>query len=218
MYKQLLSKIRKTEKIDFRGTFFYTLYLIRNKYNIYLFNWIIKLLCIIKGVKLGKNVIFNGKPYIIRHPNSTICFGDNCKFNSAKFSIATGPIQPCTFVTVGEHAEIVFGTNSGATGLKIQARSKIVVGKNVLIGYGCTILDNDAHHSDPIKRQNNLIPSRPISIQDNVFIGLHCTILKGVIIGENSVIGANSVVFNSIPENSIAVGNPCKVIMKRNLE
>jgi maltose O-acetyltransferase len=77
-------------------------------------------------------------------------------------------------------------------------------------------LDNDAHHADPTKREMGIIPSRPIIIEDNVFIGLQCVILKGVTIGKNSVIGANSVVFNNVPENSIAVGNPCKVIMRRN--
>jgi acetyltransferase-like isoleucine patch superfamily enzyme len=117
---------------------------------------------------------------------------------------------------MGENSEIVIGDNTGVSGLKIQARSKITIGNNVLIGSGCTIIDNDAHHSDLAKREQGIIPSRPICIEDNVFIGLQCVILKGVTIGKNSVIGARSVVFNSIPENSIAAGNPCKVIIKRN--
>ncbi len=56
--------------------------------------------------------------------------------------------------------------------------------------------------------------SRPITIENNVFIGYNCLILKGVTIGENSVIGANSVVSNSIPKNSIAIGNPCKLVIR----
>lgn len=54
--------------------------------------------------------------------------------------------------------------------------------------------------------------ARSIEIQDNVWIGGGCIILAGVTIGENSVIGAGSVVTRSIPANCVAVGNPCKVI------
>ena len=52
-----------------------------------------------------------------------------------------------------------------------------------------------------------------VSIGDNVFIGMHSTILKGVNIGNNVIIGANSLVNKDIPNNCVAAGNPCKVIM-----
>lgn len=172
-------------------------------------------MCICKGLKLGKNITFNGSPIIRRYPYSTIRFGDNCTFNSAKNSVSIRLDRPCTFVTWDENAEIVIGNNSGVSGTKMQARRKISIGNNVLIGAGCIIIDNDSHHSDPQKRKQNIIPSKPIHIEDNVFIGLQCVILKGVTIGKNSVIGANSVVINDIPENSIAIGNPCKVILRK---
>jgi len=219
MYKELKDKIRKSEKIeiDFRGILFYTLNVIQNKFHIFFYNRIIHLICYCKGVKLGNNVVFNGKPIIHRYPNSSILFGNNCKFNSAKNSISIGLNQPCAFVTLEEKAKIVLGNNTGGSGLRIQARSTITIGNNVLLGSGCTILDNDSHHSDPQKREQNIIPSRPITIEDNVFIGLQCIILKGVTIGKNTTIGAHSVVFNDIPENCIAWGNPCKVVMKKNM-
>lgn len=217
MYKKLKNKIRKSETIDCSGIFFQTLTLLRVYSNILFFNRIIHFVCYIQGVKLGNNIIFNGFPIIHRYPNSFISFGNNCKFNSAKHSISLGLHQTCAFVTSGANAEIVFGNNSGATGLKILAKSKVTIGNNVLIGAGCTIMDNDSHHSNLTKREQNIIPSRPICIEDNVFIGLQCVILKGVTIGKNSVIGARSVVINDIPENSIAIGNPCKVIMKKNV-
>lgn len=219
MYKELKNKINQSEKINFdwSGMFFYALDVIYRKFHIFIFSWVIHFICYCKGVRLGKNITFHGNPTIHRYPNSTIQLGNNCIFNSAKNSVSIGLDQPCSFVTLEENAKIVFGDQSGASGLKIQARSTITIGKNVLIGAGCTILDNDSHHSDPHKREQNLIPSRPINIEDNVFIGLQSVILKGVTIGKNSVIGANSVVFNDIPENSIALGNPCKVIMRKNI-
>ena len=54
---------------------------------------------------------------------------------------------------------------------------------------------------------------RGVSIGNNVFIGMHSTILKGVHIGNNVIIGANSLVNKDIPDNCVAAGNPCKVIM-----
>lgn len=217
MYKELKDKVKQSEKItiDFSGILFYTLDVIKNRLHIFISNWLIHFICYCKGVKLGNNVIFNGKPIIRRYPNSSIYFGNNCKFNSAKNSISIGLIQPCAFVTLDEKAKIVIGNNTGGSGLRIQARSTITIGDNVLLGAGCTILDNDSHHSDPQKREQNIIPTRPITIEDNVFIGLQCAILKGVTIGKNSTIGAHSVVFNDIPENCIAWGNPCKVVMQK---
>ena len=68
-------------------------------------------------------------------------------------------------------------------------------------------MDGDAHQNDPRAGVN-----KAIEIEDNVWIGSSVTILKGVHIGRNSLIGAGSIVTKDIPENSIAVGNPCKVI------
>jgi acetyltransferase-like isoleucine patch superfamily enzyme len=54
----------------------------------------------------------------------------------------------------------------------------------------------------------------PIYLNDNVWLGVNVVILKGVTIGKNSVIGANSLVLSNIPENVLAIGNPCRVIKK----
>jgi acetyltransferase-like isoleucine patch superfamily enzyme len=215
MYQKIINQIKKSERIDFFGILFFTLDLFRRNIKTPLFNQLIHLFFYMKRVKLGKKVIFNGFPIINRYPNSTIRIGDGCKFNSTKYSISIGLNQPCAFVTMEKNAEIVIGNNSGASGLKIAARSKITIGNNVLIGAGCSIIDNDAHHSNLEKRSQNIIPKRPITIEDNVFIGMECVILKGVTIGKNAVIGARSVVFSDIPENSIALGNPCKIIIKK---
>ncbi|MGX5376909.1 sugar O-acetyltransferase [Ligilactobacillus sp. LYQ135] len=63
------------------------------------------------------------------------------------------------------------------------------------------------------RKQHDLI-ARPITLENNVWIGGNTAILGGVTIGKNSIIGAGSVVTNDIPANSIAVGNPAKVIKK----
>lgn len=201
---------------DLNGWFFERLFRYQNKCNIFVYNYLIHLFCHIRGVKIGKKVVFNGFPLIRRYENSNIIIGDNCTFNSAKKSLKIGLQKPCVFITLRKESEIIFGNNSGATGALIVAATKIKIGNNVLIGAYCTIFDNDFHSSDPNKRLSDDYGTRPVLIEDNVFLGFNCLILKGVTIGENSVIGANSVVINNIPKNAIAIGNPCKVIIKKN--
>ena len=202
---------------DIIGWFFERSFRYRNKCNIFVFNSLIHFGCYIKGVKIGKKVVFNGFPVFRRYENSDIVIGDNCSFNSAKNSVRVGLQNRCTFVTLRKKSEIIIGNNSGGSGITLLAAVKIKIGDNVMMGAHSMIIDNDFHHSDPNKRHDSIgIPARPIIIEDNVFIGTNCMILKGITIGENSVIGANSVVINNIPKNSIAIGNPCKVVIIKN--
>lgn len=96
---------------------------------------------------------------------------------------------------------------------RFQDQGGIVIDDGTLIGHNTTIATLN-HDFNPAKRQN-LTPS-PVKIGKNVWIGSDCTILPGVEIGDGSIIGAGSVVTKSIPKNSIAVGNPARVI--KNIE
>lgn len=104
--------------------------------------------------------------------------------------------------------------------------NKIEIGNNVLIASNVQIY-TATHSVDPNERlvagwnEGSGIPyfrtyALPVKIEDNVWIGGGVIILPGVTIGKNSVIGAGSVVTRSIPENSVAVGNPCRVVRKVN--
>ncbi len=88
------------------------------------------------------------------------------------------------------------------------------IGKDVKIGYGVIILSV----STIIGSGKEKIIRKPVVIGDNVEIGSHAVILPGVKIGKNSTIGAGAVVVDSIPENSIAVGIPAKVIKKKKIK
>ena len=94
-------------------------------------------------------------------------------------------------------------------GCKFQDQGGIWIGDGALIGHN-TVLATLNHGLLPEER-HDLIP-RPIRIGKNVWIGSNSTILPGVTIGDNAVIGAGSVVTKDIPENMIAVGCPAKVI------
>ena len=93
-----------------------------------------------------------------------------------------------------------------------EGNEGIKIGANTLMGTNVTIYDSDFHELHPGKRFTGVPETAGVSIGENVFIGSGVTILKGVQIGNNSVIGSGSVVVNSIPENVIAGGNPCRVI------
>jgi maltose O-acetyltransferase len=80
-------------------------------------------------------------------------------------------------------------------------------------------MDTDFHPLSPVNRISAKAEDAscaPVFIGRNVFVGANSLILKGVTIGDNSVIGAGSVVTSSIPENVIAAGNPCRVIRALN--
>jgi len=96
-------------------------------------------------------------------------------------------------------------------GVYIQARNGIVMGNNVGISPGCKIISSNHNNDDHWKHDS----APPIQIGDNVFIYANSVVLPGVQIGDNVVIGAGSVVTKDIPSNSIAVGNPCRVIKEK---
>jgi acetyltransferase-like isoleucine patch superfamily enzyme len=207
------------EKADFSGWFFETWWKGRNFIRTHYMNWFNILFCHAHGVETGKGVIFNGMPLIRRAPGSRIFFDDKCTFNSSRLSVLAGLYKRCTFVTIKRGAEIYIGKKTGLSGVLIVAAKRVIIGSNVLIGAHSTIIDTDFHDSDPGKREDyDNVPAHQVVIEDNVFIGFNCLVTKGVTIGTNSVIGANSVVLTSIPPNSIALGNPCKVIIRRNWE
>ena len=87
----------------------------------------------------------------------------------------------------------------------------VTIGDDCFIGPNVSIY-TACHSTNPTERNSRSEWARPVSIGDNVWIGGSVTILPGVSIGDNVTIGAGSVVVTDIPSNSIAVGNPCKVI------
>lgn len=160
------------------------------------------------GVHYGKNVTYNGMAQVERFPGSVISIGDKCVFNSNSLFNHRG-IKRMIIQTGTSNAVIKIGNNCGFSGVSIVADLNVSIGNNVVVGANCIIGDRDGHadilHTEP----------RPIKISDNVFIGMETIILKGVIIGENSIIAAGSLLNKDIPANCIAGGRPAKVLKYR---
>jgi acetyltransferase-like isoleucine patch superfamily enzyme len=174
-----------------------------------------RLLFRLKGIHLGKGSRFIGVPLTYLYPGSQITLGDNLEVRTAVISNFIGLNRRSIIATHDENARIVLGNQCGLSGVVIGAKESIILGNRVMVGANVLITDFDWHSLDPSQRSAGVSShSKPVIIEDNVFIGYSTTVLKGVHIGKNAVIGANSVVTKDIPANSIAVGNPCKVVSK----
>lgn len=88
----------------------------------------------------------------------------------------------------------------------------ITIGARALLGPEVMVFDSDFHSLHPDERQSGTPARARVLIGRNVFLGARTMVLKGVEIGDNSVIGAGSVVTRDVPPNVIAAGNPCVVI------
>lgn len=97
--------------------------------------------------------------------------------------------------------------------LIILDAARVTFGDHVFVAPNCGFYTS-GHPIDVEQRNEGLEYAYPITVGNNVWIGANVTVLPGVSIGDNTVIGAGSVVNKSIPGNVVAVGNPCKVVKK----
>ena len=160
-----------------------------------------------KGIKTKGIVYSGGRMFAYKEGRSTITIGKNCRFMNWQFGNLIGLNHKCIVATQSDDAKLTIGDKCSFSGVSIWCHKEITIGNNVRVGANVTIMDSDQHTDDPRAGKD-----KPVRIKDNVWIGGGVTILKGVTIGKNSLIGAGSVVVKSIPENVIAAGNPCKVI------
>lgn len=128
-------------------------------------------------------------------------------FNSLGNNVWIEPDFRCEFgtnITVGDDVYINFGCI-------ILDCAKVTIGSHTLIGPNAGLYAAN-HSTDATERINGGCYSKPIHIGKNVWLGGDVKIIGGVSVGDNTIIGAGSVVTKDIPSNVIAVGNPCRVI------
>ncbi|MBQ0760515.1 MAG: acetyltransferase-like isoleucine patch superfamily enzyme [Zhongshania sp.] len=95
-------------------------------------------------------------------------------------------------------------------GTRISAANEIIIGDSVMMANGVYITDSDWHDLYDRSRRSETLT--PVHIANNVWLGDRCTILKGVSIGENSVVAACAVVSKDVPANVIVAGNPAVIV------
>lgn len=173
----------------------------------------------LKNVKYGRNFNILGKVYVIG--SGKIRIGDNFMMTSGDcVNPIARNIRGCFYTE--PNAEIVIGDNVGMSSTSMWVSTKLTIGNNVNIGGNSLLIDTDSHPVDYKLRRGEggleeirkAVCKAPIIIEDDVWIGANCIVLKGVTIGARSIIGAGSVVTKSIPSDCIAAGNPAKVVRR----
>jgi maltose O-acetyltransferase len=162
-----------------------------------------------KQLAVGKHVCFNvpvrgeGKGTLIIGGHNSFGYRPAPRLGTGEILLQTR--QTNATITIGEAS--AFSNN-----VSLVANEKITIGNSCLIGELVSIYDCDFHEINPATRNHSAGLTKPVVIGNNVWLGSRVIVLKGVTIGENSVIAAASVVTESVPANCIAAGSPAKVI------
>ena len=157
---------------------------------------------------LGSGLRIEKLPYI--RGKGQIFVGDNV-YISGKVGIgfASASNVPVPTLKIGNNTFV-------GHDCAFSMRKGITIGDHCLLAGGIIIQDNDGHPLDPELRKANTPVSdneaHPVAIKDGAWIGRRVIVLKGVTIGQNSVVGAGSVVTKDIPDDSVAAGNPAKTL------
>lgn len=162
--------------------------------------------------KIGKKYKVWGSIRVLIDGDGTIQIGDNFHAVSSRKRSYLSIFSTCNFTSV-HGGKIIIGNHVGLNGTIIASKSSITIGAETMIGPNTYILDHDGHSlSIQVDRWTSRGLSSPIIIGKNCWIGLNCIILKGVSIGDNTVVAAGSVVVKSCEPNSLYAGNPAKKI------
>jgi len=168
----------------------------------------------LNGAKIGKNIIIRGIPYVWNKGYLEI--GDNVVINAKYLANPIGGSGVLSLL-VKKGARLIIDDGVGISNSAIVCWNNIYIGKNVKIGGNCQIYDTDFHSlhlNERLLTPEPGIKTLPIRIGDGAFIGANVIILKGVIIGNESVIGAGAVVTENIPDFEVWAGNPATFIKK----
>lgn len=174
-----------------------------------------KIICRFRRVEFGRNVIFNGVPFILMSKRSRIVIGKNTLINSSNRGYHINMYSKCKLYVDSPSAKISIGENCRIHGACIHAQSSIIIGNNCLIAANTNIIDSNGHdlamHNPKDRLFKRDIPKK-IVIEDCVWIAANCIILGGSKIGYGSIITAGSVIRGEVPPNCIFGGNPAKLI------
>lgn len=175
-------------------------------------------------VKIAKNANVSGVDLEVRRKIS----------NKIYLEIGEGSLVSGKFVVENEMGGIYIGENTFIGESEFISINKIEIGDDVLISWGCTFIDNDAHSLISRERIDDVsnwkrgvengetghykdwtkVHSAPIKIGNKVWVGFNSIILKGVVIGDGAVVGAGSVVTKDVAPYTVVAGNPAKFIKK----
>lgn len=192
----------------------------------YLFFWSFKaattLFCTFWGtiliklwdIQIGGWVKCVGLPRIEKHPAARIHLGKGCCLRSARCSNVAGINRPVT-LAARHQGVLEIGDHCGISSSILVADEAIRIGNRVQIGVNCAIFDTDFHPLDVGARMAGAGGNTaPVVIEDDVWLCMNVTVLKGVTIGRGSVVAVGSVVVSDIPPGVLAGGIPAGIVKR----
>ena len=162
------------------------------------------------------NIIFYGS-------GNKVYIGENCLLMGAVIKLFSN----CTFhagascrlakmeVFAVNEGHVEIGSRSGftwETEIQLHEPGRITIGSECLFGSGTSLTNSDMHSIIDIETERRINPAEDIAVADRVWIAAGVKILKGSVVGNDSIIGLGSIVTGTIPANSVAVGSPARVV------
>ncbi len=157
--------------------------------------------------RVGRRLVLtNGLPYIEGHLR--IRLGDDVTLDGVS-SLMAARVRDDPLLEVG--SQVFLGHQ-----LTVSVAERVTIGSHVLVSDRVMIADNDGHPLDPDRRRAGapvaITGVRPVTIEDDVWIGTRAVILKGVTLGRGSVVAAGAVVTRDVPPYALVAGNPARVV------
>lgn len=149
--------------------------------------------------EVGPGTRVEGRLYVRNEGETRI--GEWCLFESTVTPTAL-LVHPGARLTIGARSYLNFG-------VCIEARGEICIGSRCHLGQYVHLMDNDQHE---VENHGERPASRPVILEDDVWLGAHAVVLRGVTIGQGTTVGAGSVVTRSLPPRCVAAGAPARVI------
>lgn len=162
------------------------------------------------GVRFGRRPYARG---VVILNKGSIEIGDHCVLvsrpNRSPDLVNLRAYFPRAVIRIGDRARLA--------GVTIHCNCAVTIGRQSRLGPGVILCDNDSHRvARSITDRAQEPAEAPIVLEENVWLGMRCIVLKGVTIGQNTIVAAGSIVTRSLPPNVLAGGCPAKVI--RNLD
>jgi len=179
---------------------------------------------------------FKARRKLLRYPRVKIDPTAKVNFRWIRFhagsllEIGEGSIMEGRLVSERDGASITIGRNTFIGGSLIASATRIEVGDDVLISWGCNIVDHNSHAIAWGQRKHDVrdwyhnkkdwthVIVKPVKIGNKSWLGLNVIVLKGVEVGEGAVVAAGSVVTKNVPAWTVVAGNPAKVIREIPIE
>ena len=155
-----------------------------------------------RNLSIGKGTYIYRKS-IISCKKGAIFVGNNCRLGCSPRVYHAGMPFFTKLLCDTEKAQIIIGNNCRLNGVYVHAQDSVTIGNDCVLASDISIIDSNGHCVNSLNRTIGRDNPKGIKIGNNVWIGLNSIVLKGTIIGDNSVIAAGSVVRGFVPENTV---------------